>query len=131
MTAASLVAPGGKVVGIDLSSGMLAQAGTNLREAGATNVEFVWCPNAFAFDIGVHAAVDASPWLESRAWVLGAGVLAVAGAGRDYVRVVAQQNRTAYPVRPGRFHVVRRGRRATVTPSHEARDRGGDRDARR
>ncbi len=38
--AASLVAPGGKVVGIDLSSGMLAQAGTNLREAGATNVEF-------------------------------------------------------------------------------------------
>jgi transketolase len=40
--------------------------------------------------------------------------LAVAGSGRDYVRVVAQQNGTAYPVRPGRFHAVRRGRRATV-----------------
>jgi transketolase len=40
--------------------------------------------------------------------------LAVAGSGRDYVRVVAQQNGTAYPVRPGRFHVVRRGRLATV-----------------
>ncbi len=40
--------------------------------------------------------------------------LAVAGSGRDYVRVVAQQNRTAYPVRPGRFHVVRRGSLATV-----------------
>ncbi|MGZ5416962.1 MAG: transketolase family protein [Nocardioides sp.] len=40
--------------------------------------------------------------------------LAVAGSGRDYVRVVAQQNRTAYPVHPGRFHVVRRGSLATV-----------------
>jgi transketolase len=40
--------------------------------------------------------------------------LAVAGSGRDYVRVVAQQNRTAYPVRPGRCHVVRRGSLATV-----------------
>lgn len=40
--------------------------------------------------------------------------LAVAGAGRDYVRVVAQQNSTAYPVRPGRFHVVRRGRGPVV-----------------
>lgn len=39
---------------------------------------------------------------------------AVAGDGRDYLRVVAQQNRTAYPVRRGRFHVVRRGRDATV-----------------
>jgi predicted metal-binding membrane protein len=35
---------------------------------------------AFAFDIGVHATVDASPWLQSHDWVLGAGVLAVAGA---------------------------------------------------
>ena len=40
--------------------------------------------------------------------------LAVAGSGRDYVRVVAQQNRTAYPVRPGRFQVVRRGGLATI-----------------
>jgi transketolase len=40
--------------------------------------------------------------------------LAVAGSGRDYVRVVAQQNGAAYPVRPGSFHVVRRGRAATV-----------------
>jgi transketolase len=40
--------------------------------------------------------------------------LAVAGSGREYVRVVAQQNRTAYPVRPGRFHAVRRGTQATV-----------------
>lgn len=39
---------------------------------------------------------------------------AVAGDGRDYLRVVGQQNATAYPVRPGRFHVVRRGAGATV-----------------
>jgi len=39
---------------------------------------------------------------------------AVAGDGREYVRVVAQQNAASYPVRPGRFHVVRRGSRATV-----------------
>ena len=35
---------------------------------------------AFAFDIGVHATVDASPWLQDHTWVLGAGVLALAGA---------------------------------------------------
>jgi predicted metal-binding membrane protein len=35
---------------------------------------------AFAFDIGVHAAVDASPWLQGHEWVLGAGVLVLAGA---------------------------------------------------
>ncbi|WP_148615943.1 transketolase family protein [Nocardioides rubriscoriae] len=35
--------------------------------------------------------------------------LAVAGSGRDYIRVVEQQNQVSYPVRPGRFHVVRRG----------------------
>lgn len=35
--------------------------------------------------------------------------LAVAGSGRDYVRVVEQENGASYPVRPGRFHVVRRG----------------------
>ena len=35
--------------------------------------------------------------------------LAVAGSGRDYVRVVGQVNGASYPVRPGRFHVVRRG----------------------
>jgi predicted metal-binding membrane protein len=35
---------------------------------------------AFAFDVGVHAAVDASPWLQSHEWVLGAGVLVLAGA---------------------------------------------------
>jgi transketolase len=40
--------------------------------------------------------------------------LAVAGSGRDYVRVTAQQNREAFPVTPGRFHVVRRGTGATV-----------------
>ena len=40
--------------------------------------------------------------------------LAVAGSGRDYVRVVSQQNREAFPVRPKRFHVVRRGQGATV-----------------
>ena len=39
---------------------------------------------------------------------------AVGGSGRDYVRVVSQQNRTAFPVRSGRFHVVRRGSGATV-----------------
>jgi len=35
---------------------------------------------AFAFDMGVHATVDASPWLQDHTWVLGAGVLAAAGA---------------------------------------------------
>ena len=35
---------------------------------------------AFLFDMGVHAAVDASPWLDSHQWILGAGVLALAGA---------------------------------------------------
>ena len=39
---------------------------------------------------------------------------AVAGDGRDYLRVVGQQNTRPYPVRPGRFHVVRRGTGATV-----------------
>jgi len=39
---------------------------------------------------------------------------AVQGNGRDYVRVVAQQNHEAYPVRRGRFHHVRRGSGATV-----------------
>jgi transketolase len=38
---------------------------------------------------------------------------AVAGSGRDYVRVHATQNTVAFPV-TGRFHVVRRGSRATV-----------------
>ena len=40
--------------------------------------------------------------------------LAASGIDRSYVRVVTQQNSTAYPVTPGRFHVVRRGSRATV-----------------
>jgi transketolase len=40
--------------------------------------------------------------------------LAVSGDGRDYIRVVAQQNREAHPVTPGRFHVVRPGGSATV-----------------
>ena len=35
---------------------------------------------AFAFDMGVHATVDASPWLQDHTWILGAGVLALAGA---------------------------------------------------
>lgn len=39
---------------------------------------------------------------------------AVAGHGRAYLRVVAQQNSSAFPVQPGRFHVVRRGSSATV-----------------
>ena len=39
---------------------------------------------------------------------------AVAGDGRDYLRVVSQQNATAFAVRPGHFHVVRRGAGATV-----------------
>lgn len=40
--------------------------------------------------------------------------LAVAGSGREYVRVVAQENGASYPVRPGSFHVVRRGRGPVV-----------------
>jgi transketolase len=39
---------------------------------------------------------------------------AVAGSGRDYVRVSSHQNSRAFPVTPGRFHVVRRGEGATV-----------------
>ena len=39
---------------------------------------------------------------------------AVAGDGRAYLRVVAQQNSRSFPVRPGHFHVVRRGAGATV-----------------
>ncbi|HET9859484.1 MAG TPA: transketolase [Nocardioidaceae bacterium] len=40
--------------------------------------------------------------------------LAVSGSGRDYVRVVGQQNRTAFPVTPGRFRPVLAGSRGTV-----------------
>jgi transketolase len=40
--------------------------------------------------------------------------LSVAGSGRDYLRVTAQQNRESFPVTPGRFHLVRRGAGATV-----------------
>jgi transketolase len=39
---------------------------------------------------------------------------AVAGDGRDYVRVVERQNSRAFPVVPGRFHVVRSGHGGTV-----------------
>ena len=35
---------------------------------------------AFAMDAGLHAAVDASPWLHEREWVIGGAVLALAGA---------------------------------------------------
>ncbi|HEU4513914.1 MAG TPA: transketolase [Nocardioidaceae bacterium] len=40
--------------------------------------------------------------------------LAVAGSGRDYVRVTSAQNRQTFLVKPGRFHAVRRGSGATV-----------------
>jgi transketolase len=46
--------------------------------------------------------------------VAGALRTAVAGDGRDYVRVVSQQNAAPRPVTPGRFQVVRRGAGATV-----------------
>jgi transketolase len=36
------------------------------------------------------------------------------GSGRDCLRVVAQQNRTAFPVAPGGFHVLRTGSRGAV-----------------
>ncbi|MGZ4599424.1 MAG: transketolase family protein [Oryzihumus sp.] len=39
---------------------------------------------------------------------------AVAGSGRDYIRVTAAQNSRAYPVRPGQLHPIRQGSRATV-----------------
>lgn len=39
---------------------------------------------------------------------------AVAGSGRDYVRVSAKQNAQAFPVTPGRFHPVRNGAGATI-----------------
>jgi predicted metal-binding membrane protein len=35
---------------------------------------------ALAFDLGVHAAVDASPWLHDHEWLIGGSVLALAGA---------------------------------------------------
>ena len=35
---------------------------------------------AFAFDGAVHATVDAWPWLGRHDWLIGAGLLAVAGA---------------------------------------------------
>ena len=35
---------------------------------------------AFFFDVGVHAAVDSSPWLHHHEWLFGASVLALAGA---------------------------------------------------
>jgi predicted metal-binding membrane protein len=35
---------------------------------------------AFAMDAGLHAAVDASPWLQQRDWAIGGAVLALAGA---------------------------------------------------
>jgi predicted metal-binding membrane protein len=35
---------------------------------------------ALSFDLGVHAAVDASPWLHEHEWLLGGFVLALAGA---------------------------------------------------
>ncbi len=34
---------------------------------------------AFAFDAGLHAAVDSSPWLEQRSWAIGGSVLVLAG----------------------------------------------------
>lgn len=40
--------------------------------------------------------------------------LSVAGSGRDYIRLVAQQNKESFAVTPGRFHVVRAGSLATV-----------------
>jgi predicted metal-binding membrane protein len=35
---------------------------------------------ALVFDLGVHVAVDASPWLHAHEWLLGGGVLMLAGA---------------------------------------------------
>jgi predicted metal-binding membrane protein len=35
---------------------------------------------ALSFDLGIHAAVDASPWLHDQEWLLGGFVLALAGA---------------------------------------------------
>jgi predicted metal-binding membrane protein len=35
---------------------------------------------AFGLDAGLHAAVDASPWLHDREWAIGGSVLALAGA---------------------------------------------------
>jgi predicted metal-binding membrane protein len=35
---------------------------------------------AFGFDVGVHAAVDASPWLHGHEWLIGGSMLALAGA---------------------------------------------------
>ena len=35
---------------------------------------------ALTFDLGVHAAVDASPWLHEHEWLLGGSLLALAGA---------------------------------------------------
>jgi predicted metal-binding membrane protein len=35
---------------------------------------------AFVFDVGIHAAVEANPWLRDHEWLLGGSVLVLAGA---------------------------------------------------
>ena len=58
---------------------------------------------------------------------------AVAGDGRDYLRVTEQQNSRAYPVEHGRLHVVRRGgaRRGGRGRADAGPGAGRDRGARR
>ena len=68
---------------------IFAAASAGQRRPGAAMAGFlggyalVWSAFgalAFLVDVGVHAAIDLSPWLEGRDWLLGGSVLALAGA---------------------------------------------------
>ena len=69
--------------------GMFATASARQPRAGLAMAAFiggyalVWTAFgalAFGFDMGVHAAVEASPWLRQHDWLISASVLALAGA---------------------------------------------------
>lgn len=77
----------------------------------------VWCGAglvAYGGDVGVHAAVEATPWLDRNTWVLAAGVLAVAGA----YQLSALKERCLTRCRNPRALLFLRWR--GVAPGHEA-----------
>jgi predicted metal-binding membrane protein len=68
---------------------LFAKASTGQPRPGAATAAFlggyavVWSAFgalALAFDLAVHASVDASPWLHDHEWLIGGSVLALAGA---------------------------------------------------
>ena len=56
------------------------QRGVYLLVAGYTGVWTMMGAAAFLGDLGLHRAVDRSPWLHERPWLIAGGVLALAGA---------------------------------------------------